>query len=71
MDVLNVIVNNLFKENLYVKKKIIFFISHKNGIKIFLKWVVNYYSKEALTWPIFEWFETAQKSDGWMIGSKL
>ena len=49
MDVLNVIVNNLFKENLYVKKKIIFFISHKNDIKIFLKWVVNYYSKEALT----------------------
>ena len=52
MDVLNVIVNNLFKENLYVKKKKkkkIFLIFHKNGIKIFLKLVVNYYSKEALT----------------------
>ena len=38
-----VLVNNLFKENFYEKRKkiinilIVFFISHKSGVKIFLK----------------------------------
>ena len=41
-DTLRVLVNNLFKENFYEKKKTIkvmtaFFISHKSGVKIFLK----------------------------------
>ena len=45
MDALRVIVNNPFKENFYgkrIKKKVInvltvFFISHKSGVKTFLK----------------------------------
>ena len=41
-----ILVNNLFKENFYRKKKVInvltvFFISHKNCVKIFLKWIIN------------------------------
>ena len=42
-----VLVNNLFKENFYKKRKkiinilIVFFISHKSGVKIFLKWIIN------------------------------
>ena len=46
------LVNNPFKENFYRKrkKKVInvltaFFISHKNDIKTFLKWIVNECSK--------------------------
>ena len=45
-------VKNLFKENFHekMKKKIniltAFFIFHKNSIKIFLKWIVNHYSKD-------------------------
>ena len=43
-------VNNLFKENFYEKRKkinvlTIFFIFHKSGIKNFLKWMINHYSK--------------------------
>ena len=39
---LRALVNNPFKENFYRKKKVInilitFFISHKSGVKIFLK----------------------------------
>ena len=47
---LKVLINNPFKESFYEKKKVInvllaFFISYKNGIKIFLKWIVNQYPK--------------------------
>ena len=49
MDVLKALVNNPFKEKFYGKKKIdiltIFFISHQNDVKIFLKWIVNYCPK--------------------------
>ena len=45
MDILRVMVNNSFKENFYEEKKInvliVFFISHKSGVKTFLKWIVN------------------------------
>ena len=44
MDALRVIVNNPFKENFYGKRKkkvinvlTVFFISHKSGVKTFLK----------------------------------
>ena len=40
-----ILVNNPFKENFYEEKKInvliVFFISHKSGVKTFLKWIVN------------------------------
>ena len=41
-----VLINNLFKKKIMRKKKVInvltvFFISHKSGIKTFLKWMVN------------------------------
>ena len=42
-----VLVNNLFKEIFYKKREknniliVFFFISHKNGINTFLKWIVN------------------------------
>ena len=44
--ILRVLVNNLFKESFYKKKKtinvlIIFFIFYKSSIKIFLKWIIN------------------------------
>ena len=45
---LRVMINNPFKENFYVKKKkvlTVFFISHKNGVKTFLKLIVNYCPK--------------------------
>ena len=50
MDALRVMVNNSFKESFYKKKKTIniltiFFISHKSGIKTFLKWIINECSK--------------------------
>ena len=52
-DALRVIVNNPFKESFYRKRKkkainilIIFFISHKNYVKTFLKLIVNYYFKD-------------------------
>ena len=52
MDALRVMVNNPFKERFYEKKKnnnnnvlTAFFISHKNNIKTFLKWIVNHCSK--------------------------
>ena len=51
-DALRVIVNNPFKESFYRKRKkainilIIFFISHKNCVKTFLKLIVNYYPKD-------------------------
>ena len=48
-------VSNLFKESFYRKGKkekektinvlIAFSISHKSGVKLFLKWIVNYYPK--------------------------
>ena len=43
---LKVLIKNPVKESFYKKKKTIniltaFFISHKNDIKIFLKWIVN------------------------------
>ena len=46
MNVLRALVNNPFKESFYRKKKTIniltaFFISHKSGVKTFLKWIVN------------------------------
>ena len=50
MDILRTIVNNLFNESFYEKKKTIniltiFFISYKNGVKTFLKWIINHYPK--------------------------
>ena len=51
MDALRVIVNNLYKESFYVKKKkkinilTVLSISYQSGIKIFLKWIVNHYPK--------------------------
>ena len=48
-NVFRVLVNNSFKESFYGKKTIniltTFFISHKNSIKTFLKWIVNQYPK--------------------------
>ena len=47
-DVLKALVNNPFKEKFYGKKiniLTIFFISHKNDVKIFLKWIHNKYPK--------------------------
>jgi len=46
MNTFKALVNNPFKENFYGKKKAInvltaFFISHKSGVKTFLKWIVN------------------------------
>ena len=48
-------VSNPFKESFYRKGKkekekainvlIAFSISHKSGVKLFLKWIVNYYPK--------------------------
>ena len=46
------IVNNLFKENFYGKKKkvidiwINFSIFHKSGIKTFLKWIIKQCCKD-------------------------
>ena len=50
-DALRAMVNNLFKENFYEKRKnainvlTAFFISHKSVVKTFIKWIVNYYPK--------------------------
>ena len=51
-DAFRALVNNLFKESFYRKigkKKInvltVFTISHKSGVKTFLKWIVNKYPK--------------------------
>ena len=51
-DTFSTIVNNPFKENFYEKRKkkvinvfTIFFIFYKSGIKIFLKWIINYCPK--------------------------
>ena len=51
-DIFKEIVNNLFKEHFYGKKKkktinvlTVFSITRKNGVKIFLKWIVNQYFK--------------------------
>ena len=45
---LRVLINNLFEENFYGKRKkktiyilIAFFISHKSCVKTFLKWIVT------------------------------
>ena len=51
INVFKVLVNNLFKESYYRKKKIFnvfysFFISHKSDIKTFLKWIVNQFPKD-------------------------
>ena len=45
------LINNLFKESFYEKKKkinilTIFFIFHKNNVKIFLKWITNRFFKD-------------------------
>ena len=49
MNALRALVNNSFKESFNGKKKInilaTFFISHKNSVKTFLKWIVNHYPK--------------------------
>ena len=50
MDALRVIVNNLYKQSFYVKKKkinilTVLSISYQSGIEIFLKWIVNHYPK--------------------------
>ena len=49
---LRVLVNNLFKEIFYGKRKekiinilTIFSISHKSGVKTFLKWIINHCPK--------------------------
>ena len=50
MNALRELVNSPFKESFYKKRKkekeeinvlIAFFISHKSGVKFFLKWIVN------------------------------
>ena len=47
MNTLRALVNNSFKEIFYGKRKktinilTVFFISHKSGVKTFLKWIVN------------------------------
>ena len=45
---LKTLVNDLFKESFYRKRKkktinvlTAFFISHKSGVKTFIKWIVN------------------------------
>ena len=44
--ILRTLINNPFKKSFYEKKKktinilITFFISHKSGVKTFLKWIV-------------------------------
>ena len=43
---LRTLVNNQVKKSFYEKRKkinilTVFFISHKSGVKIFLKWIVN------------------------------
>ena len=55
MDALRVLVNNPFKESFYRKRKknainilTVFTIFHKSGVKIFLKWIINQYSKGKL-----------------------
>ena len=50
-NVFKVLVNNSFKESYYGEKKYLifftgFFISHKSGIKTFLKWIVNEFPKD-------------------------
>ena len=50
MNALKAMVNNSFKESFMRKDKKInilraFSIYHKSSVKIFLKWIVNYYSK--------------------------
>ena len=48
---LKALVNNPVKKKLWKKKKktinilITFFISHKNDVKTFLKWIINQYPK--------------------------
>ena len=48
---LKVMVNNSFKKSFYEKRKkainvlTAFSISQKSDVKIFLKWIVNYYPK--------------------------
>ena len=48
MDALRVMVNNSFKESFYGQEKktinvlTVFSISHKSGVKTFLKWIVNH-----------------------------
>ena len=50
-DAFRAMVNNLFKENFYEKRKnainvlTAFFIYHKSGVKTFIKWIVNYYPR--------------------------
>ena len=49
--VLRVLANNLFKESFYEKKinvLIVFFISYKSNVKIFLKSIINQYLKGTL-----------------------
>ena len=55
MNDLKVVVNNLFKESFYEKRKkkviniltdfFFFFIFHKSGVKTFLKCIINHCSK--------------------------
>ena len=50
IDALKAIVNNLFKESFYEKRKkkktinvlTVFFIFHESGVKTFLKWIINH-----------------------------
>ena len=52
MIIFRILINNLVKKSFYrkIKKKVInvlttFFISHKNYVKTFLKWIINQYPK--------------------------
>ena len=52
-DTFRAMINNPFKESFYREKKVInvltaFCISHKSGVKTFLKWIVNYCPKGTL-----------------------
>ena len=53
IDILGVIINNPLKEKFYGKRKkktinilTVFFISHKSGIKTFLKLIINHCFKD-------------------------
>ena len=59
---LRVLVNNLFEKSFYGKKKTIniltiFFISHKSGIKIFLKWLLTNIIRTLVSRPLINYDE--------------
>ena len=56
INTLKIIVNNPFKKSFYKKRKkkvinvlTVFSIFYENGIKIFLKWIINHYPKVSVS----------------------